>query len=102
MADRNIQQMIPEIQAFFANQPIKKAWMFGSYSREEETPDSDVDILVEYKDSDNISLLTITRMINSLKKILNKNVDLVEEGCVMPFAAESIYKDRILIYERED
>ncbi len=102
MADRNIQQMIPEIQAFFANQPIKKAWMFGSYSREEETPDSDVDILVEYKDSDNISLLTITRMINSLKKILNKNVDLVEEGCVMPFAAESIYKDRILIYEGED
>ena len=91
--------MIPKIQAFFASQPIKKAWLFGSYSRGEERPDSDVDILVEYEDSDNISLFAISRMISSLKKILNKNVDLVEEGCILPFAENSVYKDRILIYE---
>jgi predicted nucleotidyltransferase len=99
MAIENAQQMIPKIQAFFASQPIKKAWLFGSYSRGEERPDSDVDILVEYEDSDNISLFAISRMISSLKKILNKNVDLVEEGCILPFAENSVYKDRILIYE---
>ena len=102
MALKNVQQMIPKIQAFFANQPIKKAWLFGSYSRGEEGPDSDVDILVEYKDSDNISLLAISRMTNSLKKILNKKVDLVEDGCLLPFATESVYKERILIYEAKD
>lgn len=102
MASNNIQQMIPEIQAYFASQPIKKAWLFGSYSRREETNDSDVDILVEYKDSENISLFTISRMMTSLGKILNKKVDLVEDGCLMPFAAESVYKDRILIYEGKD
>ena len=99
MAIENAQQMIPKIQAFFASQPIKKAWLFGSYSRGEERPDSDVDILVEYEDSDNISLFAISRMISALKKILNKNVDLVEEGCILPFAENSVYKDRILIYE---
>jgi predicted nucleotidyltransferase len=99
MAIENAQQMIPKIQAFFASQPIKKAWLFGSCSRGEERPDSDVDILVEYEDSDNISLFAISRMISSLKKILNKNVDLVEEGCILPFAENSVYKDRILIYE---
>ena len=99
MAIENAQQMIPKIQAFFASQPIKKAWLFGSYSRGEERPDSDVDILVEYEDSDNISLFAISRMISSLKKILNKNVDLVEEGCILPFAENSVCKDRILIYE---
>ena len=99
MAIENAQQMIPKIQAFFASQPIKKAWLFGSYSRGEERPDSDVDILVEYENSDEISLFTISRMNNSLKKILNRNVDLVEEGCLLPFAVESVYKDRILIYE---
>ena len=99
MAIENAQQMIPKIQAFFASQPIKKAWLFGSYSRGEERPDSDVDILIEYEDSDNISLFAISRMISSLKKILNKNVDLVEEGCILPFAENSVYKDRILIYE---
>ena len=102
MALKNVQQMIPKIQAFFSNQPIKKAWLFGSYSRGEEGPDSDVDILVEYKDSDNISLLAISRMTNSLKKILNKKVDLVEDGCLLPFATESVYKERILIYEAKD
>lgn len=99
MAIENAQQMIPKIQAFFASQPIKKAWLFGSYSRGEERLDSDVDILVEYEDSDNLSLFAISCMISSLKKILNKNVDLVEEGCILPFAENSVYKDRILIYE---
>ena len=101
MALENAQQMIPKIQAFFANQPIKKAWLFGSYSRGEERPDSDVDILVEYKNSDEISLFAISHMISSLKKILNKRVDLVEEGCLLPFAVDSVYRDRILIYEGE-
>ena len=101
MALENAQQMIPKIQAFFANQPIKKAWLFGSYSRGEESPDSDVDILVEYKNSDEISLFAISHMISSLKKILNKRVDLVEEGCLLPFAVDSVYRDRILIYEGE-
>ena len=72
MAFENAQQMIPKIQAFFANQPIKRAWLFGSYSRGEERPDSDVDILVEYKSSDEISLFTISRMIDSLKNIKQK------------------------------
>ena len=99
MALKNAQQMIPKIQAFFANQPIKRAWLFGSYSRGEERPDSDVDILVEYENSDEISLFAISRMMSSLKKILNRKVDLVEEGCVLPFAVDSVYKDRILIYE---
>lgn len=102
MVSNNVQKMIPKIQEFFAGQPVKKAWLFGSYSRGEETMDSDVDILVEYKDADNISLFTISRMINSLKKILNKRVDLVEEGCLMPFAVNSVNEDRVLIYERED
>ena len=101
MALENAQQMILKIQAFFANQPIKKAWLFGSYSRGEERPDSDVDILVEYKNSDEISLFAISHMISSLKKILNKRVDLVEEGCLLPFAVDSVYRDRILIYEGE-
>ena len=99
MAFENAQQMIPKIQAFFADQPIKRAWLFGSYSRGEERPDSDVDILVEYENSDEISLFAISRMMSSLKKILNRKVDLVEEGCVLPFAVDSVYKDRILIYE---
>lgn len=99
MTSNSVQQMIPQIQAFLQSQPVKKAWLFGSCSRGEERPDSDVDILVEYKDSENISLLAISHIMCSLRKILGRNVDLVEEGCILPFAEQSIHQDKILIYE---
>ena len=41
------QDMIQKIAEYFKTQPVLKAWLFGSYSRGEERPDSDVDILVD-------------------------------------------------------
>lgn len=102
MINSNVQKLIPQIQKYFAEQPIARAWLFGSYSRGEETPESDIDILVEYKEGERISLFTISRIMKSLQKILNKRVDLVEEDGVLPFAAQSIDQNRILIYERKN
>ena len=90
------------IRQYFATQPIKKAWLFGSCSRGEDTPDSDIDILVEYNDSNSISLMTISRIMTSLSKKLNRKIDLVEAGCLLPFAEVSVEKDKKLIYERKD
>ncbi|MDO4311373.1 MAG: nucleotidyltransferase domain-containing protein [Prevotella sp.] len=73
-----------------------------SCSRGEDTPDSDIDILVEYSDSNSISLMTISRIITSLSKKFNRKIDIVEEGCLMPFAKTSVNKDKMLIYERKD
>jgi len=36
-----------------------------------------------------------------IKKVLGKDVDLVEEDQLLPFAQESANKDKLLIYERE-
>ena len=85
------------IRQYFATQPIKKAWLFGSCSRDEDTPDSDIDILVEYNDSNSISLMTISRIMTSLSKKLNRKFDLVEAGCLLPFAEMSVDKDNIYI-----
>ena len=41
-------------------------------------------------------------MITSLQKLLHKRVDLVEEGQLKEFAINSVEKDKILVYERED
>ena len=90
------------IRQYFATQPIKKAWLFGSCSRGEDTPDSDIDILVEYNDSNSISLMTISRIMTSFSKKLNRKIDLVEAGCLLPFAEMSVEKDKKLIYERKD
>ena len=38
--------IIETLRQYFSTQPVLKAWLFGSFSRGEETQDSDVDIIV--------------------------------------------------------
>ena len=38
--------VIDNIRQYFSTQPVRKAWLFGSFSRGGETAQSDVDILV--------------------------------------------------------
>ena len=89
-----------QIADYFKTQPVLKAWLFGSFARGEETPESDVDILVEYDKDARISLLTISHMMGELEKSTGRKVDLIEEGCLLPFAVESANRDKQLIYER--
>jgi predicted nucleotidyltransferase len=92
--------MTQQIAEYFKTQPVVKAWLFGSFARGEETPESDIDILVEYDDNAHISLLTISHMMGELERSTGRRVDLIEEGCLLPFAVESANRDKRLIYER--
>ncbi len=94
------QAMTQIIADYFKTQPVLKAWLFGSFARGEETPESDVDILVQYDDTAHISLLTISHMMGELERSTGRRVDLIEDGCLMPFAVESANRDKRLIYER--
>lgn len=96
----NTQTIHNVIAEYFKTQPIVNAWLFGSFARGEETPLSDVDLLVQY-DEDGISLLKHAAMICELEKILNRPVDIVEEGTLRPRIRERVNDDRKLIYERE-
>ena len=94
------QEMTKIIADYFKTQPVVKAWLFGSFARGEETPESDVDILVQYDDTARISLLTISHMMGELERSTGRRVDLIEDGCLLPFAVESANRDKRLIYER--
>ena len=96
----SIQLMQQTIADYFRTQPIQKAWLFGSFARGEDTPLSDVDLLVQY-DEDGISLLKHAAMICELEKLLDRPVDIVEDGTLRPRVRESVNQDRRLIYERE-
>lgn len=91
--------MTKTIAEYFKTQPVLKAWLFGSFSRKEQTPDSDVDIIVLLDKSRPIGL-KFFGMWNDLEELLGRKVDLVSEGTLLPFAQESAEKDKILIYER--
>ena len=88
------------IADYFKTQPVLKAWLFGSYARGEETPESDVDLLVEFDHSSPIGLFAYARMWRELQERLGCKVDLVEDGTLFPFAMESANRDKKLVYER--
>lgn len=94
------QAMTKIIADYFKTQPVVKAWLFGSFARGEETPESDIDILVQYDSAARISLLTISHMMGELERSTGRRVDLIEDGCLLPFAVESANRDKQLIYER--
>jgi predicted nucleotidyltransferase len=93
------QVMTHLIAEYFKTQPVLKAWLFGSFARGEETPDSDVDILVVLDHSQPVGL-EFFGMYEDLKKMLGRPVDLVVDRSLASFARESVDRDKILIYER--
>ena len=103
MISEKIRKLIPTIQKFMEDQPIRRAWLFGSCSRGEETPESDVDILVDYDDSNGmVSLFKMGGIVMDLSDLLGCRVDLVENRGLKNFARKSVERDKILIYERPD
>ena len=94
--------IIHTIQESLSHEPIERAWLFGSFSRMEETPASDIDILVDLDPDAKIGLMYYAGIINRLENSLGRKVDLVANGSVKPFALDSINRDKILIYERTE
>ena len=90
--------IIDLLRKYFSTQPVLKAWLFGSFSRGEETQDSDVDIIVSLDKSKPIGL-KFFGMWSDLEELLGRKVDLVSEGTLLPFAKESAERDKFLVYE---
>ena len=67
MINKKIFDIIPVIKRYFSDKPVLRAWLYGSCSRGEETPTSDIDILVDYDESNGVvSLLKIGSMLMEL------------------------------------
>jgi len=92
--------MTRRIAEYFKTQPVIRAWLFGSFARGEETAESDVDILFEPDMTKDFSLFTLGGMYMDLKEILGREVDLVPEDSLLPFAERDAAQDKKLIYER--
>lgn len=98
----NYQTMTQAIAEYFKTKPVLKAWIFGSFAREEDTPNSDVDILfVADRSEKPFTLFTMGGMYMDLKRLLGREVDLVEEGTLRPYANGTVEREKILIYERK-
>ena len=72
--------------------------IFGSYARQEDNENSDIDILVSFKET--ISLLDLARIHRELSNALGKKIDLVTEPALKNEKLKKyIYKDLQIIFE---
>lgn len=72
--------------------------IFGSYARGEQKQDSDLDILIHFKDR--MGLLALVQIEQALADELGIPIDLVTENSLKnPLIKQYIYKDLISIYE---
>jgi predicted nucleotidyltransferase len=87
------------VKDYFSGQPVIKAYVFGSFSRNEADYESDVDILVDLDYSKHIGLGFVT-MQAELQQKLHKRIDLISSKAVSKYIKPFIEKDKVLIYER--
>ncbi len=99
LAMNSREELIKKITGFLKNDGrVSKAWLFGSYARRENQAESDVDLMISYSEKASGTLLDYADIVHQLEKLLQRKVDLVEEGFVKSFAAGSINSEKQLIY----
>lgn len=89
------EQELETIRGYFKNQPVVRAYLFGSYARGEADTESDIDLLVDLDYSQHIGL-NFFGMHQDLAELLNRKVDVVPSDGVKP----QVEKEKQLIYAR--
>jgi|LakMenEpi03Aug12_release.lakeMendotaPanAssembly.Ray.scaffolds.fasta_scaffold12877_16 predicted nucleotidyltransferase len=97
-------QYISTIQSLCSKHNVKNLYAFGSVTKGTFTPDSDIDLIVDFDESespksyaDNYFDLKF-----SLEDLLHREVDLLEaKELKNPFLKDQIVLERALIYGKE-
>jgi uncharacterized protein len=89
-----------EIAAFCGRHHVKRLSLFGSATRDDFRPDSDVDVLVEFEAHSQSSLLDLVEMQDELSRIFdNRPVDIATPSILRnPFRRRTILRDLELVY----
>lgn len=91
---------IPEekIKQFCIRNRIRKLSIFGSVLRDDFTPESDVDILVEFDDDATPGFFRLIRMQDELSTILGKNVDLRTPRDLSKYFRDDVINSAVVQY----
>lgn len=92
----NTQDLYNKTSKVLASYGVKKAALFGSYARNEQSDNSDIDILVEL--GKGMSLMDFVGLKLDLEDAIDKKVDLVQYKKIKPSIKNYILKDESVFY----
>jgi len=76
---------------------VERIGLFGSYVRNEQRSDSDIDLLVEFDSNRTIGLFRFVHLKNYLSDLLGAKVDLVTPAALKPVIGERILSEVIFV-----
>ncbi|PIS22589.1 hypothetical protein COT50_01125 [candidate division WWE3 bacterium CG08_land_8_20_14_0_20_41_10] len=88
---------LQKVTTICRNAGIDYLALFGSYARGDYHEDSDVDLLVNFKETQ--SYFEKARVLLNLQDTLNKEVDLVSYKNIKPNRKPYIMRDAVTIYD---
>jgi len=99
MADKNkiLQYLTANKQSISRKYHLKKIGIFGSYARSEQTPNSDLDLLVEFEDNTPDLSETKELLRNEMQSVFNVNVDICREKYIKPIFRKHILSEAIYV-----
>lgn len=71
-----VQQIADSVTVASREYPLRRVDLFGSYASGKNTPQSDVDLLVEFSEP-RVSLLTLNALKYRMEELLGTDVDIV-------------------------
>jgi predicted nucleotidyltransferase len=74
---------------------VRSLALFGSVARGDDTPESDVDVLVSIEPEAELSLLGMARIERRLGELLGREIDMVEREMLRPAFAREVTRDEM-------
>jgi uncharacterized protein len=78
---------------------VKELALFGSTVMGSATPDSDIDILVEFAPAFRTGILKFQSLSDALENLFQRKVDLVPKAGLKPWLREQILGEARLVYQ---
>jgi hypothetical protein len=88
----SLQHLKEEVEDLY---PVKKIGVFGSVARDEQTEESDIDLLVEF--SRPVGFVTFMRLEHFLSERLGRPVDLVTTDSLKPVIRQDVLSEVIYV-----
>jgi predicted nucleotidyltransferase len=77
---------------------IRRLAFFGSVLRDDFTPESDVDVLVEFEPG-HVPGLAFISMQDELSDLIGRKVDLNTPACLSPYFRKEVLDEREVLYD---
>jgi len=90
MKKRNIDMPEEKIAEFCRRHHIRRLALFGSALRKDFTPNSDVDVLVEFEPGTRVGMIRLAGIELELSRILGRKVDMNTLGFISKYYREEV------------